>query len=276
MPRRIPGSPVTVSLSTRGSLVTALMAEHLSAESGMSNIDIDATTAVGAWLASRSGALDRPNAQVRSIWIPMSGLVSKREHSLITRLVERQPDRAPLVVAVMSGPLAVRELSREIQPKLEYARVWPLAIGLPASSLRGGRPHLVQLGGLRRFAEEWDLSLAVNLAGRFDPTWEAEAAMSRLGDRLSLVRVRSSAPSRTAVGQDRVACRALHAAIDRGRTVDVAISPVRSSFLPATPRAAALTVQRATDYILERTALHAEALREGIDTYEGSPSSRGI
>lgn len=276
MPRRMPGSQVTISLSTRDSLMPAWVAQHVAAESGINGIDIDAMTPLGAWLADRSGALDRPYIHVRSIWIPMARLASRRDHRLITSLVERQDGRAPLIVAVMNGPVAVRELSRAMQAILASLNALPLAIGLPANALRGGRPHLVQLGGLRRFAEEWELSMAVDLAGRFDPTWEAEAAMSRLGDRLSLVRVRSTAPSRTAVGQDRVACRALHAAIDRGQTVDVSICPARPSFLPTTPRAAALAARRATKYIVERAALHAEALREGIDTYEGSPSSRGI
>jgi hypothetical protein len=89
------------------------------------------------------------------------------------------------------------------------------------------------------------------------------------------MRISSAAPSRTAVGRDRVACRALHAAIDRDQQLDIAITPERSVPFPITPRVALHGASRAMDYILERTALHAEALRDGISRYEGSPTSRG-
>jgi len=151
-----------------------------------------------------------------------------------------------------------------------------VVVGLPSTALKGGRPHLVQLGAIRRFAEEWDISVAVDLAGQFDPTWEAEAAVARLGERLGLLRISASAPSRAAVGRDRVACRALHAVIDGGHGVGIAVAPGRLVPFPITPQVASCGACRAVDYIAERAALHARALREGISRYEGSPSTRGI
>jgi hypothetical protein len=133
----------------------------------------------------------------------------------------------------------------------------------------------VQLGALRHFAEEWDLGVALDLTGRLDPTWEAEAAVTRLGQRLQLLRVRDTTPSRNAVGLDRVACRALHAALDRESPLMVAVASSRVSPLPVTPRAAALNARRAADYIIERNLLHISALREDIDRFEQSRSSRG-
>jgi hypothetical protein len=133
----------------------------------------------------------------------------------------------------------------------------------------------VQLGTIRRFAEEWDLSIALDLSGRFDPTWEAEAAVARIGERLTLLRMPMSAPSRAAVGRDRVACRALHAAIDRSPTLDVALSTSRPMPFPVTPRAAANGARRAAQYVEDRAAIHAEALREGISRFEGSHLPRG-
>jgi hypothetical protein len=184
--------------------------------------------------------------------------------------------RPPLLVVAMPAAISVRELARDVQQQLIPHRHWPVAIGMPSIALRGGRPHLVQLGALRHFAEEWDLTVAIDLAGRFDPTWEAEAAIARLGDRLGLLRVRTTASSRSAVGRDRVACRALHAAVDRERPVDIAVAPARMVPLTLTPRAAAIAVERAAGYIAERVATHAQALREDIDRYEGSPTSRGL
>ncbi len=96
----------------------------------------------------------------------------------------------------------------------------------------------MQLGGIRRFAEEWDLTVAIDLSGQFDPTWEAEAAVARLGERLAILRINASAPSRAAVGRDRVACRALHAAMDRDHFLEVAVAPVKTVPFPITPRVA--------------------------------------
>jgi hypothetical protein len=45
---------------------------------------------------------------------------------------------------------------------------------------------------------------------------------------------------------------------------------------PITPRVASHGARRAVEYIAERAALHARALREGLSRYEGSPSTRGI
>ena len=170
----------------------------------------------------------------------------------------------------------LHELTRYLEPAGWLTQTWQVVLGLPSIGLKGGRPHLVQLGGIRRFAEEWDLSVAVDLAGPFDPTWEAEAAIARLGERLRLLRISASAPSRAAVGRNRVACRALHAAIDGDYGLEVAIAPARLVPFPISPRVASHGARRAVDYIAERAALHARALREGISRYEGSPSTRGI
>jgi hypothetical protein len=117
--------------------------------------------------------------------------------------------------------------------------------------------------------------VALDLTGRLDPTWEAEAAVTRLGQRLQLLRVRDTSPSRNAVGLDRVACRALHAALDRESALMVAVASSRLSPLPVTPRAAAVNARRAADYIIERNLLYIGALREDIDRFEQSRSSRG-
>ena len=118
--------------------------------------------------------------------------------------------------------------------------------------------------------------MAIDLSGQFDPTWEAEAAVARLGARLVMLRINASAPSRAAVGRDRVACRALHAAMERDLPLEVAVAPVKLVPFPITPRVASYGTRRAVDYIAERAALHTQALREGISRYEGSPTSRGM
>ena len=253
----------------------AWMAQHVAAVAGIAGIDLEATSAVSAWLSARFGTLDQPYVLVRSIWIPLTAAHSSRYRALTAALAERQSSAPPLIVLTTAGMLTLRDLSRALEPMRAMPEPSRLAVGLASTCLRGGRPHLVQLGALRRFAEEWDLGIAVDLCGRFDPTWEAEAAVARLSDRLRVLRVRASAPSRGAVGTDRVACRALHAAVDHGRSVEIAIAPSKPAPLLTTPRSVALSAGRAVNYIVERATMHDEALREGIDHFEGSPSSRG-
>ncbi|MCC7025194.1 MAG: hypothetical protein IT338_20340 [Thermomicrobiales bacterium] len=253
----------------------AWLVQHVAAAAGTAGVDIDATSAVNSWLALRLGTLESAYVPVRSVWLPCEAVNAAWNQRLIERLSERQESGPPRVVLVLPPGGTLRELTKCLEPILATASPWPLAIGLSSGFFKGGRPHLVQLGAIRRFAEEWDLVMAVDLSGRFDPTWEAEAAIARIGDRLSILRLGVTAPSRSAIGRDRVACRALHAAIDRGHAVDIALSSVRLAPLPIAPRGATEGIRRATGYILDRAAFHAEALREGIDHFEGSPSSRG-
>lgn len=264
-----------VSLSTNRWLLPGWIAQHVAATAGIGGIDIDATSAIGAWLAGRTGSPGPAYVPALSLWVPITAMQSPRTRRLITAVQNEQSGRPPLLIAALPASATPRTLARDVEAVRVACEGGPLALGLPSAALRGGRPHLVQLGGLRRFAEEWDVSVAIDLSGKFDPTWEAEAAVARLGDRLGLLRIRASASSRSAIGQDRVACRALHAAIDRGHGVQIAVCPTQSVPFLTTPRAAAQGARRAADYIADRAAHHAEALREGIDHFEGSPSSRG-
>jgi NAD(P)-dependent dehydrogenase (short-subunit alcohol dehydrogenase family) len=274
MLRRFSDPSIAVSLSTRGAFMPAWMAQHVAAVAGVDGIDVDATSTVGVWLASRSGTADPPYIKVRSIWFPFDGLRSPRISRFLDMTLATHAAEPPMAVVVVPGLGTLRDLSRNVDVTSGTTSRLPLVLGVPSSALRGGRPHLVHLGTLRRFAEEWDLAIAVDLSGRFDPTWEAEAAVARLGDRLRIIRVSASAPSRSAIGRDRVACRALHAAIDRNHVLDVAIASPKSIPFPATPRVASNAARFAARYIAERAAIHAAELREGLGRYEGSSSSR--
>ncbi|MCA9881273.1 MAG: hypothetical protein KC442_25915 [Thermomicrobiales bacterium] len=272
MSRRPLNALITVAFSTRGALMPAWMSQHLAADAGLSALDQDASSAVAAWLVSRTGHRDAyvPTA---SLWLPIGMASSERSRRLVRQVSERQGDEMPSLVLLASS-LQYRDLGRQVV-ELQGTAATRLLIGVNTSQLRGGRPHLVQLGALRHFAEEWDLGVALDQTGHLDPTWEPEAAVTRLGQRLQLLRVRDTSPSRTAVGLDRVACRALHAALDRESPLVVAVASSRISPLPATPRVVAVNVRRAADYIIERSMLHISALREDLDHFEQSRSSRG-
>jgi len=210
------------------------------------------------------------------LWLPVGELQSSPNRRLIESIADRQSNVGLCVVAALPAGTTLHDLTGHLALAAGTYQSLPIVLGLPSAALKGGRPHLVQLGGIRRLAEEWDLTVAIDLSGQFDPTWEAEAAVARLGERLGILRINASAASRAAVGRDRVACRALHAAMDRDHFLEVAVAPVKTVPFPITPRVASAGTNRAIDYIAERAALHARALREGISRYEGSPSSHGI
>jgi len=252
------------------------MVHQVATMAGVDGLDVDATTGLGRWLAGRLAAADPADMPVRTLWIPASELQSYANRRLIENIADRQSNAPLFIVATLPAGTTLHELTAHLALASGAYQSLPMALGLPSTALKGGRPHLVQLGGIRRFAEEWGLPVAIDVSGQFDPTWEAEAAVARLGERLSILRINASAPSRAAVGRDRVACRALHAAMDRDHFLEVAVAPVKSVPFPITPRVASHGARRAADYIAERAALHARALREGISRYEGSPSSRGI
>jgi hypothetical protein len=275
MSRRYSDSLFSVSFSTRGVLMPSSMAQRVAVSAGADGLDVDATSHIAAWLASKNGAGDGPRLPTRTVWCSIDGVKSSRVRAIIETASVREPVEAPSLVLLLPGATSVRDLARIHEFLRIHSPAARFAVGLSSSSLKGGRPHLVQLGAIRRFAEEWELDIAIDLAGRFDPTWEAEAAVARLGDRLRAIRVLASAPSRSAVGRDRVACRALHAALDREQPLDIAICSVAPVPFPMPPRAAALGAARAVEYIAERVAIHAQALREGMSRFEGSPSSRG-
>lgn len=272
MSRRPLNTQITVAFSTRGALMPAWMSQHLAADAGLSVLDQDAGSAVAAWFASRTGNR-QAYVPTASLWLPIGTASSERNRRLVRLVSERQGNDAPKLVLLASS-LQYRDLTRQVV-ELQAAFPSRLLIGVNTSQLRGGRPHLVQLGALRHFAEEWELGVALDLTGRLDPTWEAEAAVTRLGQRLQLLRVRDTTPSRNAVGLDRVACRALHAAIDRESPLTVAVASSRLSPVPVTPRAAAVNARRAADYIIERNQLHISALREDVDRIQQSRSSLG-
>jgi hypothetical protein len=65
-----------------------------------------------------------------------------------------------------------------------------LALEARAESLLDERgPHLSRVANIRRFAEEWELDIALDLGSGDLAGWETEAALMRLFPRLTLVRI---------------------------------------------------------------------------------------
>ncbi len=277
MPRRAPGNPLLISLSTRGSIAPTWFAQHAAAHVGLSALDLDASTSFSAWLSGRFGGEDSHYVPIRSIWAPADQVGAQKFRSLVSDISARQSTQPPMVIALLPSSYTLRDVMKIASAVQTNVEPYEISVGLASGSLRGGRSHLVQLGGVRRLLEEWEVSLALDLSGRFDPTWEAEAAIARLGRQLRFLRMRVSAPARAAVGADRVACRTLLAALDRGWMTDLALSGSGSRLLPPFLSVrGADNYRSAIEFVQERQLTHFEALRQGIDHVEGSPSSRNL
>jgi hypothetical protein len=129
-----------------------------------------------------------------------------------------------------------------------------LLLALRGYHLLGGRRHLADLTALRHLAEEWDLGFALDLTGGLDPTWEAEAAIIRLGGHLRLLRIKTAATHRLAVGEARVVARALGAAMEQAIPPEVALVSSVPIVLIGSERAKVEAIVTAAAVIKSRAA----------------------
>ncbi len=221
--------PSGATLATRkllpfGSAFTSHVADLCRCES----LDID----LARPLAGGIGFAHRPESQAippAVLWVP-GGAESAPESVVRLPVVARWLPTAPVLVVDLphhsaEQMTAIAEAYRLAERVARDSTDCPVAVGLRACHLAGGRRHLANLTLLRRRAEEWGLSIALDLTGSFDPLWEAEAAVLRLGGRLAVVRISSRANLPSAVNLDRVARRAVRAAIEQRRDVRVSIEP---------------------------------------------------
>ncbi|HET8523153.1 MAG TPA: hypothetical protein VFL82_07965 [Thermomicrobiales bacterium] len=100
-----------------------------------------------------------------------------------------------------------------------------VALALAPTDRSGGREHLQRLQLIRYLAAEWDLDLALDLLGRIDETWEAEAAVVKIAPRLRVLRIPYPIVSPVDTTRNRMAKRVLTAAIDSGYDGIISIAP---------------------------------------------------
>ena len=195
---------------------------------GVQTVTLDLSSGLSKQLAFRQAI---PLVPTSAVWLgnPWLGLWNAAHHR--ERLGDLVKLLDPPAVAVDLDPangslirpatLIERvELTRRL-----VGRERSLLVTIRASQVLGGRRHLSDLTALRHLAEEWDLGVALDLTGSLDATWEAEAAVFRLGNHLRLLRIPTTATDRLAVGQERVIARALGAAMDQSVPPEVTLSP---------------------------------------------------
>jgi hypothetical protein len=205
-------------------------------DDGYLAIDLDMRHAFSSPSPSAVRSLsDDAVLRIRSIWLPatMNGpLLSRRLERLtgFLRLAQQELGLRNIVIAGAS------QASRRGTPLLPVARravagahgAVRLAMGVRADRSM----HSLESTTLaRRVAEEWNLDLALDVAGPVPAGWEAEAAVSRLLPRLSVVRLCGWLPSHFTHEDDgptRIAARSMSMLADQGYSGLLSVVPTRS------------------------------------------------
>lgn len=200
------------------------------AEAGIDFVDIDLT---GRTRFLNPTRLDRTVARegltVRSVWIPdlTRGRFAERWGHLpeLIRELLGSFSCASVVLdwAVPAHDQRRQRLFKDLRAAIPSGTS-PSYVVRPGT-LVGSREHLDGLTALRRRAEEWDLSIVLDLSGPIDPRWEAEAALVRLLPRLSAVRLGPLASRPPGRGRERATARVLAALADSSFEGTIAIVP---------------------------------------------------
>lgn len=177
----------------------------------------------------REDAGQKLDTPVASIWIAgelrSSGQIWRRTFSaeeIAQAILACGPTRL-----VLDRPQATSDFSSElIRAVRERGRgLARVTIAIRSDQLEGTRDHLSALAALRRTAEEWDYDLALDLSGPIDPRWEAEAALSRVLPRVTVIRVGSLTSRPPNNARARLTHRALAFALDQGYQDNISVAP---------------------------------------------------
>ena len=143
MSRQVPSSALAVSLSTRRTVLPAAMIRQVATLAGVDGLDVDATSALGSWLAARLAASHDNPVPVRAVWVPAGELQLTSSRRLAETIAERQPDASPNVIATLTAGTTLYELTRHLELGGWLSQSFQIVLGLPSNALKGGRPHLV-------------------------------------------------------------------------------------------------------------------------------------
>lgn len=158
---------------------------------GLYGVDLDLRR---AWRCPGEADTDRLDTiRIRSVWLPTrySGVGIDQRSDRLRTFITRAASAHGLRTLVVS-PRATAENVPLNALALERAAALGIRVALEvrAESLLDERgPHLTRVANIRRFAEEWELDIALDLASGDLAGWETEAALMRLFPRLTLVRM---------------------------------------------------------------------------------------
>lgn len=185
------------------------------------------------WLPPSPSALaDDGVVRIRSLWLPatIGGPFQshrvERLRAFVSFARERLGLRKVVIASGVSGSGGTSLL--QVIRLMEDASGVRLGLGVRADR---SVDSLTTTAHARRVAEEWDLDLALDLAGPVPPGWEAEAAIVRMLPRLVLVRLCGWLPGLSADVDEsptRIAHRSVTMLADQGYTGLLSIVPTRN------------------------------------------------
>lgn len=232
-----PGRPTIVAgvaSSWFGSLGKSF--EHAGAHEFFA-VDLDLRSSLSAPSVASIASRQNPELmRVRAVWIPgsVAGLLVRRRTARLWRFLDFAAARMGLRTVILPrssdiprGEFLGAELRRRMGA-ISHGGV-RLAIGVKGSAVHRGHDQLAQLQSLRHTAEEWDLDIALDLAGAVPHYLEAEAAVLRLLPKLTLVRIPSwVSGSGELNANDPISRRVVAILADQGYAGTISIVPAQA------------------------------------------------
>ena len=194
-------------------------------------------------VATTSLQIQSSVVRLRTIWVPgsITGPFATQRADGYWRFLEYaavQLGLRTVVIPRSSEVIRGSFLGADVRMRMKAASrgTVRLAIGVRGSAIYRGHDQLAQLQTLRHTAEEWDLDIALDLAGDVPHYLEAEAAVLRLLPRLTLVRIPSwVSASGELNASDPISRRVVSILADQGYTGLISIIPSRAPLqLPGT------------------------------------------
>jgi len=231
-PRRRPTIVFGGSASILGSPRRTIRQAH---HEGYLALDLDLRNALVAPspTAFRSLADDQV-LRIRSVWLPpaVGGPFLERRLDRLTAFIRHAQQELGLRHVVIAGANRTTAGGTSMLQLVQAVFAGEqgsvrLALGVRAD--RSLHPlHGTALA--RRTAEEWDMDLALDVAGPVPPGWEAEAAVARLLPRLTVVRLCGWLPTQVVHVDEsptRIAARSMAMLADQGYAGLLSIVPTR-------------------------------------------------
>ena len=114
MTRQVPSSSLAVTPLHQEGRATCADGASGGHDGQVDGLDVDATTALGRWLAARLAASDLGDVPVRTLWLPASELQSSASRRLIQDFANRQPDARLSVVAILPAGATLHDLTTHL------------------------------------------------------------------------------------------------------------------------------------------------------------------
>lgn len=174
--------------------------------------------------------------RVKSVWLP-AALPREATADRLIALLRVMRDELGLRSVIVprrdaggTSSLRTRAVLRLLldEPESSCLR---LVIGMDGHDIPSNRDQLSTLAAYKRFAEEWDVDLALDMSRDANRTWEIEATIVRLMPRLHHVRLPASLDDHGAIGASRLVNRAITILADQGFAGTISLLPLQPPFL---------------------------------------------